>query len=598
MKIPKPLPERHQFFQELIAKCNATTEVRREFYKQMRSYFLFGCEDRALSQITRYNKIYSHIDTLRSFMFIPESTRFSINIGASVNADEQDKVPAMVQRMHQTWHEADMDKYFKQALMWSAPYGKVMLKFRPRVWKRIGKDKQMESGMQIQVFLVEPHNFGVLREDKDDLYRQEAFCETFYISKTELRNQLVSGNHKNVEGIVASVQAGHSDDALASAIPVDRLIVTSLQGDAVTGNASVFQMPLSTVYRPTIKEELVRGFELYVYDDDIADWRVVTYLEPGIPVWDRALEDIFLPGRLPYVEVCLNPAYDYFWGHSEVERLIPLQDMRNERMADIAHILRKQAHPPTTVTGAGAIPDEMSLAMDTPSGLLALESPAAEAKSIAPELPSDLWHDVEVIDAMFDEISGLSAVNQGRGTAGVRSEGHASLLSQLGSTRIKDRALTAEDSLDDCADLLVAITRRYDPRELREEGEAGAIFMANQFTDDYEAKVDGHSSSPIFTEDAENKSFKLFELKVIDGEELLDLIEIPMRPALKKRLREKIEPAQAEAEKRAYDLKMASIMAKRSSGGKGPSIQEQMAAQQGAKPNGAMPPVAPNGQAA
>lgn len=590
MRIPKPLPERHQFFQELIAKCNATAEVRREFYKQMRSYFLFGCEDRALSQITRYNKIFSHIDTLRSFMFIPESTRFSINIGPSVNADEQDKVPAMVARMHQIWHDAGMDHYFKQALMWSAPYGKVLLKFRPKVWKHINKAKQVEQTLQIQVFVVEPHNFGVLREDKDDIYRQEAFCETFYLSRSELRNQLEAGKHKNVEGIMDQVQAGHSDDALSSAIPVDRLIVTSIQGDAITGNASVFQMPLSTIYRPTIREELIRGYELYVYDDEIADWRVVTYVDPGIPIWDRALEDIFLPGRLPYVEVCLNPSYDYYWGHSEVERLIPLQDMRNERMADIAHILRKQAHPPTSITGAAAIPDEMTLAMDTPGGILALDSPAAEVKSVAPDLPADLWKDVEVIDAMFDEISGLTAVNQGRGTAGIRSESHAALASQLGSTRIKDRALTSEDALDDCADLLVAITRRYDARPLREEGENGAEFFANQFTEDYEAKVDGHSSSPIFTEDAENKAFKLFELKVIDGEELLDLIEIPMRPSLKKRLREKIEPAQAKAEERAFELKKLSILSKRSTGGKGPPVAQT--------PAGAAPQLAPGRQAA
>ncbi len=575
MRIPSDPALRHIFFIDLIQKCNATSETRREFYKQMRSYYLFGCEDRALNQQTRYNKIFSHIDTLCSFMFSPETTRFTINLGASVNAEEQAKVNPMVDRLQSEWHDSDIDQQFKQALRWSAPYGKMLLKFRPKVFKRINKHKQVEEGLQIQAFIVEPHNFGVLREDKDGLHRQEAFCETFHISRSELRNNLMAGGHKDIDRILSEVQGGHKQDVMADATPVDRLIVTAIQGDAVTGNASIFSMPLSTLYRPTTKEDLIEGKELYVYDDEAGDWRVVTYVQPNILIWDREISEIFLPNTLPYVEVCINPTYDYFWGHSEVERLVPLQDLRNERMADIIHLLRKQAHPPTALTGVNAIPDEMALALDTPSGLLTVDSPAADVKPVAPELPGDLWHDIQQIDQMFDELSGLSAINQGKPAHGVRSEGQASLMSNLGSTRVRDRALTIEDSLDDCAMLIVQLKKRYDKRAMREETDGGAVFQAHQFPDDFEAKVDGHSNSPIFVENHEQKAFALLDRKVIDREELLDLIEIPMRAALKKKLREKIEPGEAEAAKEEKQLKIAQIMSKRSHGGKGPSAAEQ-----------------------
>lgn len=571
MRIPKGPAERQQFYLDLIAKCSATSETRREFYKQMRSYYLFGCEDRALNQQTRYNKIYSHVETLCSFMFSPETTRFTINLGPSVNDAEQGKIPPVLERLDAMWHDSSIDQQFRQALHWSAPYGKVLLKVRPKLWKRINAHKELEEGMALQAFVVEPHNFGVLREDKGSLVQQEAFCEIFHISKSELRTALLSSGRKEeeVNSILEEVQGGSRDDVMGDASPVDRLIVTAIQGDAVTGNASIFSMPLSTMYRPTTKESLTRGTELYVYDDEIGDWRVVTYVAPDICVWDRPLSEIFIAHHLPYIEVCLNPAYDYFWGYSEVERLVPLQDLRNERMSDIVHLLRKQAHPPAAITGLSAVPDEMLLAMDTQNGILAVDSPAAAVKQLVPELPADIWHDVQVIDQMFDELSGLPASTQGKGEEGVRSKGHAAMLSALGSTRVRDRALIVEDALDECATLIVEILKRYDTRAMRVE-DGAAIFQAHQFPEDFAAKVDGHSNSPIFVEHHEQKAFALLKAHVIDGEELLDLIEIPMRQALKKKLREKIAPAQQKEHQEELALKLASIRAKRAHGTPGP----------------------------
>jgi hypothetical protein len=46
------------------------------------------------------------------------------------------------------------------------------------------------------------------------------------------------------------------------------------------------------------------------------------------------------------VQICPNPLYDYFWGASEVQRLIYLQQLRNRRMAEILDLLSKQVAPP------------------------------------------------------------------------------------------------------------------------------------------------------------------------------------------------------------------------------------------------------------
>ena len=521
------------------------------------AYYLFGTQEYGLSNGPRYNKIYPHIDMLTSFMFSPETTRFTCRLGASVNLSEQDKIVPMLDVVHAHWHDDGIDQHVRNAIRWAGCYGSMFVKLRWKGWERKKASGEKEVGGECQGFLVEPHNLGVLREDKPRLISQEAFCETYYITKSQLENELRAGCHSRTAEIVNLAQAGHSEDIGTNAGPIDRLIVTNITGGSITGNASLWATPLQSMYRPVTTEDLIEMQELYVYDDEASDYRVVTFMQPSEVVWDRPLGQIYIDGTLPYVEFALTPAYDYFWAHSEVEKLIPLQDMRNERIEDIRHLLRKQAHPPVGVTGImGGIPDEMALAMDTPAGILALDAPSSSIKVDQPQIPPDIWRDVAAIDDMFNEMSGLPSVNQGRGAPGVRSEGHAQLLSQLGSTRTKDRALVVEDSLDEVATLILKLIRKYEKTELREEGPKGLQFMPQQFPADFEAKVDGHSNSPIFTENHEQRVFALLDRKVIDREEALDLLDIPMRDLLKKKLTQVIEPAEAAAAEKQRQMEM------------------------------------------
>jgi hypothetical protein len=558
MRIPSGAMERFQFYQDLIVKCNASRESRRQFYKTMRAYYLFGTQEYGLSNGPRYNKIFPHIDQLCSFMFSPETTRFTLRFSPSVNLAEQDKLVPMQDSLHAHWHDDNIDQHVRNVIRWASCYGDTFLKMRWKGWNRKRANGEKDVGGQIQTFFVEPHNLGVLREDKPGLSNQEAFCETYYTTKSQLETELIASCHGRTRELVEIAQGGHKEDVGTAAGPIDRLIVTNITGGSITGNASLWATPLQSMYRPLTTEDLVEMQELYVYDNDIADYRVITFMQPSEVIWDRPLGQIFIDNTLPYVEFLLDPAYDYFWQHSEVEKLIPLQDMRNERIEDIRHLLRKQAHPPSSVTGTmGGIPDEMTLALDTPAGILSLDSPTSSVKVEQPTIPTDIWKDVAAIDDMFNEMSGLPSVNQGRGAPGVRSEGHAQLLSQLGSTRAKDKALVVEDSLDEVATLMVKILRKFDKSELRENKQGGVQFMPQQFPEDFEAKVDGHSNSPIFTENHEARVFALLDRKVIDRAAALDLLDIPMRDLLKKTLVEKIEPAEAAAAQQEMAAKAA-----------------------------------------
>jgi hypothetical protein len=298
-------------------------------------------------------------------------------------------------------------------------------------------------------------------------------------------------------------------------------------------------------YKASVAEDTVEMTELWVWNDDTRDYQVVTKADPDIIIYDRPGEQVFLKGELPFVQVCPNPLYDYYWGGSEVQRMVFLQELRNKRMTEILDLLSKQVSPPTALIGFTGMIDEKNFALNRAGGLLASDMPNAKVERMAPQIPPDLFKEIDKIDAMFEEVSGIGNVLQGKGESGVRSSGHASQLARLGSSRAKKRALIIEDSLEKLATLYLKCMQVYDNTHFKDM--EGRPFIAEQFTKDYVVKVDAHSNSPIFMEDMRQLAFNLFKAQVIDKESLLDLLEPPMKQLLKDRLK-KMEAKQEKAQ--------------------------------------------------
>jgi hypothetical protein len=514
MKIPSNPIEREIFYLDLIQKCLVSREDRRPDYAGLRSYYLFGNGPSETPAI--YNKIYPHIDQLTSFLYSAETTRFSINIGASVDETEHTKIPTLTRALNDEWLNSNADQVFSQAVSWSLCYASTFVKLI------------INNG--IHPYMVEPACMGVLREDSPYTDRQEAIVQTYYITKSELYSRLYS--HPKREQIVKRVSATqHERTEIANGV---EKIILSASNPTMYGNVNLDLSGLNK-YKAVVAEETVEMTELWVWNDDTNDYQVVTKADPDIIVYDRSGESIFLKGELPFIQICPNPQYDYYWGTSEVSRLIYLQQLRTKRMAEILDLLSKQVSPPTALIGFTGILDEKNFALNRAGGLLATDMPNAKVEKLAPTIPPDLFKEINEIDAMFEEASGISSILQGKGESGVRSTGHASQLARLGSSRAKKRALVIEDSLEKLATLYLKCMQVYDNTHFKDE--KGNKFIAEQFTKDFVVKVDAHSNSPIFMEDLRQLAFNLFKAQVIDKESLLDLLEPPMKQMLKDRLK-------------------------------------------------------------
>lgn len=521
MRIPSNPEDRENLYLDVMNKCLVSREERKGDYTTLRSYYLFGVSPE--QPPAYFNKIHPHLDQLTSFLYSAETTRFSINLGAAVPIIEQDKTPVLTKALNDEWLNSNADQVFSMALQWALVYNTTYIK--------------LVVNKGIHPYMIEPASIGVLREDIPYTDRQEAIVQTYYITKSELAARLYS--HPKRQQIMDRVTSGVkvSDNDMPEAV---NRIVMSQTNPTIYGNINMDLYGMNR-YIPRIAEDTVEMKEMWLWNDDTQDYQVVTMASPDIVVYDRPGASMFLKGECPFIQICPNPQYDYLWGQSECQRLILLQELRNSRMTEILDLLSKQVSPPTVYSGVSGIVDEKFMALNRAGTFIASDMPGAKVDRLSPDMPSNLFEVIHEVDAMFAEASGISNVLSGKGESGVRSQGHASQLARLGSSRIKKRALIIEDSLEKVATLYLKLMQVYDDTHFVDTN--GKKFIAEQFTKDFTVKVDAHSNSPIFTEDLKQLAFNLFKTGSIDKESLLDLVEPPMKQLLIEKLqkREKIQ---------------------------------------------------------
>jgi hypothetical protein len=544
VKIPQDMLHKKLLYEQLVRECSSSRMDRFNFYQVLRNYYLFGSQD---SKGAPYNKIKSTVETLSSFIYSPDTLKFSLHLGTEASSDEVYKAIPLAREVTEQWRASMIHILFSVAVRWSLVYGAMLKKI---LWNR----------NRVRGYLVEPHQFGVLREDVMELRDQEAFTHHYTMTKTQLETHL-EGNPRKAS-IMARVGRGDQDTLPKISSGLSRLIIGSPVGGApnsvaIPGQMSGFDAGVGRGptydYAPVIEADLLDFCDLYVWDDDQEDYQVVTRAAPDVIIYDRPSHTMGHVKGIPPFEV-IRPeynAYDYFWGNSFVASLTWLQDWRTEVIADIKKLLGKQTDPAMSMTGGVGISEEKFLAFGNRGGRLSMAVPNAKLDVHTPQIPADIFANLNQIDAMFDDQAGLGHVLQGKGEAGVRSKGQADLMARLGSSRPKERALAVEESAEAIAgNILRQVQDHSDQRfQYHVPGDPNErTFIAEQFTRDYEVQVDGHSSSPIFIEDKKHDAVTLMEAKAIDRETMLEWFNPDNLQVLKERLKV-IEKGELEAKK-------------------------------------------------
>jgi hypothetical protein len=546
MQIPKDPDERHALYRQLTRQCLSTRQDRLALYQTLRNYYLFGSRD---ERGATYNKIGSTIDTLSSFIYSPASVRFSIQLGTTADREDIFKSIPLMQEVKDQWRISGTHLRFGLGLRWALVYGSMLMKVQ---W----------GTSSVRSYLVEPHQFGVLREDVPELADQEAFCLCYTITKSQLHTMLADDPRRN--SIMAQVSAGAMGQEGGGRSPesgMQRLVVggpvDGIPGSVAFGNSGGYveggmALPgMQYNYTPQVAVDLVDMVDLYVLDDEIRDYRLISIASPDVVLYARPQSKVGISGRPHFVTIRPeNNLYDYFWGESFVARLAPLQDWQTERVRQIRGMMGKQFNPPMVSTGMMGIMDEEFAGFDAPGGRLSSSQPGGKVDVIHPQMPTNAFTELSEIDHMFADTAGIGNILQGKGEAGVRSRGQADLMARLGSARPKNRAIVAEESAAELATLILRNVQEFSPQRFtcKIPNKEDLTFSAQLFTVDYEVHVDAHSSSPIFVEDQKNDALTLLKTHAIDRHTLLEKFDPPNLQMLQERLKV-IEQGEAEARK-------------------------------------------------
>lgn len=508
MRIPIEDADRLTFVLDLVRKCKSSMNDRAEFYRGMRSYFISGSDD---GTPAHFNKILPHIDALSAYLYAADSTRFTCHLGESADPTEIAKCPAIERVTEDEWSNTNADMLFGEAVKWALVYNSMFVKL---AWHR-----------GVQMKLVEPQYVGVLREDVPGLSNQEAFTVKYPVTRSELIDRLYE--HKNRESLVERLS--FAIEQQENTTVMDRLLLSATSPNIV-GNAPLQMSSSEADYTPKLDEETVWLTELFVWNDEIADYQVFTIGEPDVVIYDRPCAEMVLKGESGMVQVCPDPLPRYFWGLSEVDRLRFLQDMRNKRVGEILHLLSKQANPPKVYSGFEGIMDEKNSALDNPGGFVFSSMPGSKVDPLTPQISQDMYQFLEQIDAMFGEASGIGSILMGEGAKGVRSASQAAQLAKLGGSRAKKRAMIVEDALEKVATLVAKLQQVYNDSPLHSQ--TGEKFIAAQFTDDYVMRVDAHSNSPLFVDDNRALAFNLLKAGVISKARFIEMVNPPMKQGI------------------------------------------------------------------
>ena len=529
----------------LVDTCNNSRDDRAALYQKRERYFLFGTDSR--DQV-RYNRLESHIDLVAAFLYAPDHAFF--NLAADRNASDNvvKQAIALQDEYNDDFQDDGISDLFADAIPWSLVYDTMVFK---QGWHD-GKKCQYAK-------LIPPMNFGVFREDEPDLGSQSAFCHTYFLEWSDAAQRLIrAGKGSDLSRIEVE------NRPFVSPFPdlLNRMIISATGGTNISGNVIGSINPTFTPqadYQPKVDTPMVRFNELWAWDDECDDYRIFIMCEPDILISDskktvdalrkasrfkgkeltkdfyNTPSNLFLPKDNPFTPIRPYTKYNYFWGISHLDRLMPLQDWMTERLEQIADILEKQAYPPRVGSGMLGLTDEKMEAFGGADSYLFDQMPNAKIEELAPKMPPDLFADFQSINGLFMEASGLTEVISGQGAQGVRSKSHAQQLQKTGGGRIKRTALKLEAPLVRIGDLGLKLKMKNDDEMIvPEPDETGKSvpFYPSQIATDVHMRIEGHSHSPLFGDESRELAALMKKAGAINNEMFIRMLNPPSRDTI------------------------------------------------------------------
>jgi hypothetical protein len=548
MNIPSEGQRRENVVFDIRDKCLQGIEDRRVLYEQRRRWLFFGNQS---DQPVRVNRLSDHIELVSSFLYNSESVKLAITLPSGADQAMKDMCEPASDYLAMTLHQRGVLHAYAEALDWALAYDSMFLKIG---WN--------ESRNFLTCKIIEPHSFGVYDEGEGEFEDQDAFLHTYTLNWDDAVRRIArAGRAKEIKRL--SVKQTPLKEEYPT---VERNLIIAATGGAnlmgpILGQARTEEGGAYN-YRSQSTHDQVKFQELYVWDEKYGDYAIFTLAGDDILLTDsrqtvetlsrlskrgkdfRSECNTFLPQEHPFVHIAPYPIYNYFWGEAMTARTIPLQEWTNTRMDQIDAILAKQVDPGRVFSGFSGLSPEKATALNGPGAWVMDQSPGAKVDELKPDMPEDLFRELDKIGELFLERAGLTKTLTGQGQEGVRSHDHAKGLAVTGSGRIRKAALGLERSLGRMAYLSMKLLAHNDDEQLVTE--SGRRFVLAQLEGDYNVTVSGHTHSPLFADETHRTADELMKTKSINRKSFIKMLNPPNQAQILEDLK-KIEAGERQA---------------------------------------------------
>lgn len=528
MKIPESSKDIGQWCQEIADQCNVSVPRRVNDCILWRSYYLDGA---APGRQALFNKCFVHIDQLASELYSPSEVRFWLERTRFAPSDHEPLLEEASNILTDHFRDDKIATMVSLVLPWALSFGKTFVKLD---WR----------GTRIKPYAVMPYEMGVYREDYEELEDQEAICQTFYVTFEEF-SRMIDGHpkeasiKKRVEGKMGSSTNDESERGYHRIFMGGTQPIITQGAPQPAGFSSLRPNAPSAEVAQGVADKIIKFRELWVWDDEKSDWTTFQFVDGGIVLeGEIQRRNLFLPGLLPYAEICPNPVPGNFWGLSEIAPVRKLQDALNDRIADVLYLQELQIKRPKAYVGFEGLNEEKMATLKKPGGWISESNFQAKVEDLAPKVDGDVLQSIHELMDMFDKIAGFTPTLQGEGASGVRSQGHADTLVRQSSPRLRDRALLIEEQVATLGDLALQVLQAKDPH-VQTAANRQEFYLKDIGDEEFTVTIDAHSSSPVFYRDAINLAIMLRKEGAIDNEDLLRLTHPPMFTTLLVRLRQR-----------------------------------------------------------
>lgn len=553
MKIPSNRTEKEELVGYIISCCTASSDDRRSLYERRRRYFLYGQNSETK---VRFNRLKSHMKLVSSFLFSPDGLVY--NIAPPRNADEHaiQQLLALQDDFNEDVHDTGLGDVFSESVLWSLNFDTMIVKMG---WNDI---KGHFFGK-----LVEPSSFGVFREDDPDFDSQPAMNHRFSLDYDEACYRLVKAGQGDK---ISLLQMTDQPQETGLSDTMKSIIISAVNGtginETITGRADI-DYEATPLFHARLTAPMVTFDETWIWDTEARDYRIFHSFGGGMIMLSDSMESIdiirktgknevkydsstnwFLEKQNPFVPITAYPLYNYFWGDSHIEDIIPLQTWSEERLIQIDETLTAQVDPLRTAHGMGGLIEEKA---DLDYGAFyADDNPGSKMEEHRPPMPEDLFREFNEIGGLMMEASGLTEVVAGKGSGGARGGQQQKQLQITGGGQIRKVAIGLEAALVRMGDIALRLKMKNDDTKIKMPD--GSEFIAAQCPDDVSLRVDGHSHSPLFTLENRELAAILFKSQAIDREYLIRMLNPTQKNGMLHALK-----AREKAEQQAHQQQLA-----------------------------------------